>query len=137
MCFRSLLVHTPLTPAIADEAGYETRQGSEIARLPSALYTERTYFRARAFIIHALTHPVAGLEAELHWLYLDQADDAPKLLDRAIEAARDILAKSKKSGEDEMLQDEEPRDGLRRVSVGAAIQLRRQLDKMLALRDKR
>lgn len=101
-----------------NEAGYEVRQGTEETTLSSALYSEKAYFRARGFIMHGLTHVPAPFEEEIQWLY--RKDGGPKLLGKAIDAAKDIIERSEQdSGE--------KRDGLRNISKGAIIPLKRQL----------
>lgn len=111
-----------------DEAGYDIRLGSPETSLPSALYTERAYFRARAFIVHALTTPTHPFVDELRWLYLDQSADAPKLLGKALDEAKAIIEKSERK--DEVAE----RDGLRRISLGAVVMLRRQVERLEKLR---
>ena len=111
-----------------NEAGYDVHRSAPETKLSSALYTERAYFRARAFIHHALTNDVVPFKDELEYLYRSQADDAPKLLDRAIDAAKDIVQRSASGSE------EGERDGLRTISLGALVMLKRQVDKLEALR---
>lgn len=107
-----------------NEAGYDVHREAPETKLNSALYTERAYFRARAFIVHALTHLPAPFSEELKYFYRDGAEGAPRLLDKAIMASREILNQSANG------TDEEERDGLRRISLGATVMLRRQLDKL-------
>ncbi|KAJ4373017.1 hypothetical protein N0V83_003308 [Neocucurbitaria cava] len=111
-----------------NEAGYEVHRSAPETKLSSALYTERAYFRARAFIHHALTHDVAPFKQEIEYLYRSQEDDAPRLLDKAISAANDIVQRSSSGSE------EGERDGLRTISLGALVMLRRQVDSLEALR---
>ncbi|KAI9657181.1 MAG: hypothetical protein M1821_003348 [Bathelium mastoideum] len=122
-----------------NEAGYETRISDPASALPSALYTERAYFRTRAFIAHALTHPssIDGLADVVDWLYRARGGEAegaaPRLLDRAIALARETVERSGASGDGagEALL---PRDGLRRCSVGAVVLLKRAVARLEALR---
>lgn len=107
-----------------NEAGFEVRAGSQESRIPAALYAERAYFRARAFVVHALTHGALGLDDVLAWLYVERAEGAPRLLERAVEAAKKIIERSEQAREGEF------RDGLRIVSAGALIPLRRQVELM-------
>ncbi|KAI8931015.1 hypothetical protein NX059_012026 [Plenodomus lindquistii] len=107
-----------------NEAGYDVHRSAPETKLSSALYTERAYFRARAFIHHALTNQVEGFESELQWLYRSKVEGAPRLLDKAVEAARGIVERSERGGE------EGERDGLRRVSLGALVMLKRQLGRL-------
>jgi len=111
-----------------NEAGYDVHRSAPETKLSSALYTERAYFRARAFIHHALTHEVAPFKEELQYLYQSQEDGAPKLLDKAIEAAKDVVEQSAEGSE------EGERDGLRKISLGALVMLRRQVEKLEALK---
>jgi ubiquitin-conjugating enzyme E2 O len=110
-----------------NEAGYEVHRSAPETKLSSALYTERAYFRARAFITHALSHPVAPFETEIEYLFRSQADGAPRLLDKAIEAAEDVVRRSASEVEGE-------RDGLRTMSLGAVVMLKRQIDKLEGLK---
>ncbi|KAL1597592.1 hypothetical protein SLS59_007289 [Nothophoma quercina] len=111
-----------------NEAGYDVQRAAPESRLSSALYTERAYFRARAFINHALSHEVEPFKQELQYLYRSDAPDAPKLLDKAIEAANDVVERSTNAGE------EGERDGLRTISLGAVVMLKRQVEKLEALK---
>jgi ubiquitin-conjugating enzyme E2 O len=111
-----------------NEAGYDVQRAAPETRLSSALYTERAYFRARAFISHALNNTVEPFSQELHYLYRSDAQEAPQLLDKAIEAAKDVVERSSNAGNDG------ERDGLRTVSLGAVVMLKRQVEKLEALR---
>jgi len=107
-----------------NEAGYDVQRGAPETKLSSALYTERAYFRARGFIVHALMHEVDGFAAELQYLYRSAEQGAPRLLDRAVDAAKAIVERSE--GGEESGQ----RDGLRKVSLGALVMLKRQLKQL-------
>ncbi|KAJ4309707.1 hypothetical protein N0V94_008805 [Neodidymelliopsis sp. IMI 364377] len=111
-----------------NEAGYDVQRSAPETKLSSALYTERAYFRARAFIHHALTNDVEPFSQELQHLYRSDAPDAPKLLDKAIEAARSVVERSSNAGA------EGERDGLRTISLGAVVMLKRQVEKLEALK---
>ncbi|KAL1388876.1 hypothetical protein HDK64DRAFT_337601 [Phyllosticta capitalensis] len=111
-----------------NEAGYEVRQGTAETALSSAFYSEKAYFRARGFVMHGLTYLPEPFQEEMKWLY--HQEDGPKLLEKAIDAAKDIVARSEGGN------DGEKRDGLRRISGGAVIALKRQLDGMEKLRAK-
>ena len=78
--------------------------------------------------MHALTTPTHPFVDELRWLYLDQSADAPKLLGKAIDEAKAIIEKSERK--DEVAE----RDGLRRISLGAVVMLRRQVEKLEKLK---
>jgi ubiquitin-conjugating enzyme E2 O len=111
-----------------NEAGYDVHRSAPETKLSSALYTERAYFRARAFITHALSNDVSPFSTELDYLYRSEAENAPKLLDKAINAAKEVVERSaNSSGEGE-------RDGLRTMSLGAVVMLKRQIEKLEALK---
>ncbi|OAL45514.1 hypothetical protein IQ07DRAFT_591323 [Pyrenochaeta sp. DS3sAY3a] len=112
-----------------NEAGYDVHRSAPETKLASALYTERAYFRARAFIHHALTQNVEPFTQELEFLYRSDVEGAPKLLDKAIEAAKDIVERTASSTDDDGL-----RDGLRTISLGALVMLKRQVESLEALR---
>lgn len=104
-----------------NEAGFDVRIGSEDAKIPSALYSERTYLRSRAFIVHALQHPVDGLAGDIKWLYQSHdGQDSPGLLHRAIDAARAAIDASEGGGKTAL-----DRDGFNVVSAGAVVKLKR------------
>jgi ubiquitin-conjugating enzyme E2 O len=111
-----------------NEAGYDVHRSAPETKLSSALYTERAYFRARAFIAHALTNDVAPFQHELDYLYRSKEEGAPGLLDRAIEAAKEVIERSANESA------EGGRDGLRTMSLGAIVMLKRQVEKLEALR---
>ncbi|XPS72858.1 (E3-independent) E2 ubiquitin-conjugating enzyme [Ascochyta lentis] len=111
-----------------NEAGYDVQRAAPETRLSSALYTERAYFRARAFISHALSNDIAPFTQELQYLYRSDLPDAPRLLDKAIDAANDVVQRSSAAGE------AGERDGLRTVSLGAVVMLKRQVEKLEALK---
>ncbi|KAJ4299335.1 hypothetical protein N0V90_004580 [Kalmusia sp. IMI 367209] len=113
-----------------NEAGFDVHRQAPETRLSSALYTERAYFRTRAFIVHALTRDIAPFSEELRYLYREQSGAAPRLLDKAIEASKAVL---ENSAED---NDEGERDGLRRISLGATVMLKRQVEKLVELKEK-
>jgi ubiquitin-conjugating enzyme E2 O len=92
------------------------------------LYTERAYFRARAFITHALTNEIEPFQQELTYLYRADKQGAPRLLDKAITAAEEVVERSARNSEDE------ERDGLGTMSLGAVVMLKRQIEKLEALR---
>lgn len=112
-----------------NEAGYDVHRQAQETRPNSALYTERSYFRTRAFIAHALTKDVAPFTEELKYLYRDESKDAPKLLEKAIDASKTVLERSAEDNDEE-------RDGLRRISLGATVMLKRQLEKLMELKAK-
>jgi ubiquitin-conjugating enzyme E2 O len=112
-----------------NEAGFEVRAGLADAAVPSALYSERTYFRSRAFIRYVLANQIDGFMDVIGWLYLDPRETAPQLLDRAMRAGEEVLA----SGENRMGVN---RAGLTRVSKGALVMLKRELEAIKEAKDK-
>jgi ubiquitin-conjugating enzyme E2 O len=112
-----------------NEAGYDVHRSAPETKLSSALYTERAYFRARAFITHALSNEVSPFSKELSYLYRNEAENAPRLLDKAIEAAKEVVEHSANGSE------EGERDGLRTMSLGAVVMLKRQIEKLEALKN--
>jgi ubiquitin-conjugating enzyme E2 O len=114
------------------EAGYEARAGLAEAQVPSQLYSERTYFRTREFITHAISNGVAGFEDLVQWLYLDKRENAPRLLNKAIDAAQEIV------DADQIMEQiggrASLRGGLTTISKGAVVMLRRQKDALERLR---
>jgi ubiquitin-conjugating enzyme E2 O len=111
-----------------NEAGYDVHRSAPETKLSSALYTERAYFRARAFITHALSNEVSPFKHEIEYLYRSQVEGAPRLLDKAIEAAKEVVERSANGSE------EDERDGLRTMSLGAVVMLKRQIGKLEALK---
>jgi ubiquitin-conjugating enzyme E2 O len=110
-----------------NEAGYDVHREAPETKLSSALYSERAYFRARAFITHALTNTIEPFTEELKYLYLSDKPGAPQLLAKAITSAKEVVEQSSKD-------DGEERDGLRRISRGALVMLKRQVEKLEELR---
>lgn len=113
-----------------DEAGFDFYVGKEQSQIPSALYSERTYFRSRAFILHALKNPVQAFEQEIRWLYTSKDEGAPRLLDRAITTANEVIARSMKGAKGEA---DDGTGSLRRISAGAVVPLKRHLDSLVQL----
>ncbi|KAF1983267.1 hypothetical protein K402DRAFT_396751 [Aulographum hederae CBS 113979] len=110
-----------------NEAGFEVRAGTEEAKLPSALYNERTYFKSRAFITHALLQPVSAFQEEIKWLYVSREEGAPRLLDEAVKVAETVVRNS----EGENVQNSpQTRDGIRQISKGAVVTLKRKIEAM-------
>jgi ubiquitin-conjugating enzyme E2 O len=112
-----------------NEAGFEVRAGSAESHLPSKLYSERTYFRSRRFITHALQNKVEGFDEVIRWLYLDNNNNTatPQLLRRAINAAKELI----ECNENPMAGRRFPtRGGLSSITKGALVMLKRQLSAM-------
>jgi ubiquitin-conjugating enzyme E2 O len=107
-----------------NEAGYEALIGTQAAKLPSSVYSERVFLRSRGLIITALNalHNEGYAEAPGHetfagvlrWVYY--ASDGPKLLQIVTDDVASILGRSDGS--------QQP-NGLTIVSQGACIPLRR------------
>lgn len=114
-----------------NEAGYEHLSGLDSSKRASALYNERTFLRARTFVISALAAlrsgdrlaGLDGLKEEVEWLYL--APRGPKLLQKISKGVQAVLQRS-----DE--ETAEP-DGLTVMSKGACIPLRRALGRLQEL----
>lgn len=108
-----------------NEAGFDIHRTAPETKPASALYTERSYFKARGFIVHALTHleVAAPFEEELKYLYLSSKEGAPMLLYEAIIAAKKVLLRSEND-------DDGERDGLTRISRGAVMMLKQQVEKL-------
>ncbi|TKA76212.1 hypothetical protein B0A55_06595 [Friedmanniomyces simplex] len=118
-----------------NEAGYETLAGLESSRRPSALYSERTFLRARTFVLTALgrvgrdgtvagARDLEGLGEVVRWEYY--AEGGPGLLGKVIKDVEAVLERSEKGGEEV--------DGLTVMSKGACIPLRRVLGRLKELR---
>lgn len=106
-----------------NEAGYDIHREMPETRLNSALYSERVYFRSRNFISHALTNAIHPFTEELKYLYTSNQANSPQLLERSIAAAKDILERSE-------ISDGCEKDGLRNISRGAAMMLKREVVKL-------
>ena len=116
-----------------NEAGYEALQGLEASRRPSALYNERTFLRARGFVVTALQRVLLedgrgleGLEEEVRWEYL--SPEGPRLLERVVKEMEEVLERSESSTGGEGGGDES--DGLAVMSKGACIPLQRVLERL-------
>ncbi|KAK0884011.1 hypothetical protein LTR87_002232 [Friedmanniomyces endolithicus] len=116
-----------------NEAGYETLAGLESSRRPSALYNERTFLRARTFVITALARvgkdgvatgrDLEGVGDVVRWEYY--AEGGPRGLENVIKDVEGVLERSEKGGEEV--------DGLTVMSKGACIPLRRVLVRLKEL----
>lgn len=115
-----------------NEAGYEARMGTVEARIPAALYAERAYFKTRGFIQRALAKGVAGLDDELRQLYMPLSNgESPRLLYRALEDAIFVIRDSEIS--QRHVREMGLRYEFRRMSAGALIPLRRQVNELMKL----
>ena len=113
-----------------NEAGYESRVGTVEAKIPAALYAERTFFKTRAFIHYALTKGIQGFDEELRQLFYRpqaSAGETPQLLRRALAEAMRLIRYS----EDESISGAGPK-----LSAGALIPLKRQVDALWVLLEK-
>lgn len=108
-----------------NEAGYDVRVGTAAAKIPSELYSEQAYFRSRGFIEHALTKGVSCFENELKQIYLPTSPGSPQMLRQAILDALRVVRRS--------TEGQSVHVGQRRVSKGALIPLRKQIERLLAL----
>lgn len=113
-----------------NEAGFEPLQEVSSFKNNSAVYTERTYLRARAFLISPLTRleqeetcsGLEGFENVLRWLYMD--GQGAGLLSKAIKACQTILQNSEEGNK------VEERDGLTVISRGATLPMKRVLARL-------
>ncbi|TKA34298.1 hypothetical protein B0A50_00278 [Salinomyces thailandicus] len=118
-----------------NEAGYEHLVGLESSRRPSALYSERTFLRSRTFVLTALARvrdvglvgglarDMEGLEGVISWLYWDKA--GPGLAEKVVKGLEGVLGASEGAvGEP---------DGVKVMSRGVCIPLRRVLERLRAL----
>ncbi|KAK3626822.1 hypothetical protein LTR22_023026 [Elasticomyces elasticus] len=116
-----------------NEAGYEALAGLEESRRPSALYNERVYLRARGFVGVAVgrvrrdggeARDLEGLGDVVRWCY--GGDGGLGLLGKVVDEVVGVLARSEGGGEEV--------DGLRVMSKGVCIPLRRVLGSLMQLR---
>jgi len=107
-----------------NEAGYDTRMGSEAAKGPASQYAEKAYMFCRGFVKHALANDISDVKDIISWLYVDTTDTAPRLLDTVIEELSRVVAQEGKVSV----------GGLDRVSKGALAILKRQYEDLVGLR---
>jgi ubiquitin-conjugating enzyme E2 O len=105
-----------------NEAGFDVLTVSADVNHRSEMYSEKTYFRSRKFINHALQIGVRAMDDVVDWLYRSQAEGAPRFMEKAIEAVQEIVDRN---GEGEV-----NRGGLSRVGRGAIIMFKRELDSL-------
>ncbi|KAF2204306.1 hypothetical protein GQ43DRAFT_438032 [Delitschia confertaspora ATCC 74209] len=110
-----------------NEAGYDGLRGGAETKIASGLYSERAYFRAKGFIVHALEKGVEPFGEVLRHLYTEKSPGAPHLLEKAISKAKDIIERSEEAAQ------EAERDGLSMISLGAVVMLKRQVERLEAL----
>lgn len=94
------------------------------------MYAERAFFQSRAFVTHALKYPIRGFESEIGALYLTQDLGCPRLLERAICDAIEVIRRSEKGadGEKQAVPAAE-----RTVSLGALSPLRQRAEDLLEM----
>ncbi|KAK5108556.1 hypothetical protein LTR62_008213 [Meristemomyces frigidus] len=121
-----------------NEAGYEHLAGLDSSRRAAGLYGERVSLRARGFVVVALEDRASsgvdkavlrgleGFEDVVKWLYYAPA--GPRLLGRVIEESEVVLSRS--ISPEEAVQEV---DGVRVMSKGACIPLRRVLERLRGL----
>jgi ubiquitin-conjugating enzyme E2 O len=109
-----------------NEAGYDVLAGSADSKHRSEAYSERTYFRSREFIAHAMRHGVGAMNDIVDWLYRSEEPGAPQLLDKALEAVQDVV---NRNGE-----GLNGIGGLQRVGKGAVIKFRKELEVLKSLK---
>ncbi|GAB7337808.1 hypothetical protein MBLNU457_4216t3 [Dothideomycetes sp. NU457] len=120
-----------------NEAGYEVRQGHASARLPSILYNERVHLLSQSFIISGVRSIAAdalkraigteGVDEIMTWLYKDAA--GPQLLKQAITTGNEIVQRSERP----VTEGEQKQEGIHSISRGAALALKRLLQRMVEL----
>lgn len=110
-----------------NEAGFSIYQGSADVSLASQLYSEKAFMLARGFVRHALEHPVQGFEDVIEWLYLKKEPEGPGLLRQVLERANKVIERSEGPGAENLGIDDTP-EGVGRVSKGALVMLKRDLE---------
>ncbi|KAL4781835.1 hypothetical protein BJX76DRAFT_311793 [Aspergillus varians] len=116
-----------------NEAGYEVLAAEDNRHVESSRYAEKTFLRTRKFILHALNHPVRGLEDVLVWHYLPGPSSAgPQLLRKAIQEALGMIEHHTRTFQQ---ADQGPQASAfcSRLSLGAVIMLKRHIEALQAL----
>ena len=112
-----------------DEAGYDILIDSPATAVSSTHYTERAYTIGRAFVRHALTSSVDGINDVIRWLYLPSIPGGLSLLKEVVAHSKLVLKRSNPTyNQVELPTDgEECKEsgGVRTISAGAAQLLRR------------
>ena len=116
---------------MTDEAGFDVLIGSEEARVPSAMYSERVYVMSKVFVKTALTNPPLGLADIIQWLYLP-SQPGPRLLLRVFDDSKKSLDNSTTVDADGSASGGMGERGFMgaRLSTGASILLKRHVDWM-------
>ncbi|KAL4992586.1 hypothetical protein BDW68DRAFT_52082 [Aspergillus falconensis] len=107
-----------------NEAGYESLAAEGNMVIESSRYTEKVFLMTRRFILHALEHPVRGLEDVLLWNYFPGPPSTrPQLLRRAIQDAREMIEHHGRTPESD--QGSQASAFCSRLSLGAVMMLRK------------
>ncbi|KAL6240011.1 hypothetical protein BDW75DRAFT_992 [Aspergillus navahoensis] len=107
-----------------NEAGYESLAAEGSRVVESSRYTEKVFLMARRFILHALEHPISGLENVLIWNYVPGPPSTrPQLLRKAIQDAREMIEHHDRTSESDQGSRASP--FCSRLSLGAVLMLRK------------
>ncbi|KAL4817962.1 hypothetical protein BDW67DRAFT_158248 [Aspergillus spinulosporus] len=107
-----------------NEAGYESLAAKGSRAIESSQYKEKVFLLTRRFIIHALEHPIRGLEDVLVWNYLPgPPSPRPQLLRKAIQEARVMIEHHNRTSESH--QDSQASAFCSRLSLGATVLLKK------------
>ena len=110
-----------------------SRLGSTESKVPSAVYSERSFLKSRRFILRALQSTVAGFEQELEVMYLQETANAPMLLARALYDGVVVICKNRsKSSSASRALDVNSAGADRVMSFGATIALERTVNELLS-----
>ena len=93
-----------------DEAGYEALAGSQDYKLSAHHYSERVVVMSKGFIVHALSHDIAGLSDILAWLYNYSTETSPQLLLGVITDSTRILRYSERARKREEIEAQNAKD---------------------------
>ena len=104
--------------------------GSEEARVPSALYSEKVYVMAKSFLKTALSSPLQGIDGIIRWLYLSSQPEGPHLLRRVVEDSEALLPDAQTRGRNNGSADGNNAGitGPAKISTGALMLLKKNLD---------
>ncbi|KAL5000292.1 hypothetical protein BDV10DRAFT_163138 [Aspergillus recurvatus] len=107
-----------------NEAGYESLAAEGSRVIESSRYTEKVFLMTRRFILHALEHPVRGLEDVLIWNYVPGPPSTrPQLLRKAIQDAKEMIEHHDRTSESD--QSSQASAFCSRLSLGAVVMLRK------------
>ncbi|KAL3453337.1 hypothetical protein BJX65DRAFT_121448 [Aspergillus insuetus] len=117
-----------------NEAGYEVLASEDNKRVESLHYTERAFLVTRRFILQALQNSIRGLTDVLSWHYLpDSSSNRPQLLKRVIKEAVQMIQHSNGTSPDGNCQKPMASEFLPRLSLGAAVMLKRHVSALQKL----